>query len=386
MEHRMQEMSAGDKTYLIFCSACIMIQTKPALSHSDHHISDPRHTKHLVPLTLWSVFPCSYLCTGTSLVIFVTTSLGLTGPNIVFSSCALLVFKLILSGVNLRGIRVLHDTVTIICSVLDAVDYLHHGIVYRDLTYVCFPLSHLPPFTYLTHPRTSSTSSTDPVSDVVIVELGMQVYFPPLTSLYSSLHRAELPYSSPQVTHLSFGYVTPEVIRNADHRKLVHKYDRFHTHTQTKHKLIALSLHSLHHLCLPLRLSPIFVSTTPLPSLSKTLTPKWNFRVHTGTRFRSSRVLHPTSRLPQFTPASRCTGGFTWSFAYPYHYRRHVVPHRFLPHPPTRLNSQSNIRAANSLAYFVATTTSLSTQSNKWWHNQDLNLRVGTQAMLKEEW
>ena len=163
MEHRMQEMSAGDKTYLIFCSACIMIQTKPALSHSDHHISDPRHTKHLVPLTLWSVFPCSYLCTGTSLVIFVTTSLGLTGPNIVFSSCALLVFKLILSGVNLRGIRVLHDTVTIICSVLDAVDYLHHGIVHRDLTYVCFPLSHLPPFTYLTHPRTSSTSPTTPL-------------------------------------------------------------------------------------------------------------------------------------------------------------------------------------------------------------------------------
>jgi len=50
------------------------------------------------------------------------------------------------------------DAVTVIRSVLNVVDCLHHyDIVHRDLKYACFP-----PFTYLTDLRTSSTTPMIP--------------------------------------------------------------------------------------------------------------------------------------------------------------------------------------------------------------------------------
>ena len=81
---------------------------------------------------------------------------GLDHPNIVcLSSCALLVSQIIVSG-----LLVLHDAVTVL---LDAGDYLHHGIVHSDLMYARFPLSHSPPFTYLKDLRTSAITSTTPI-------------------------------------------------------------------------------------------------------------------------------------------------------------------------------------------------------------------------------
>ena len=176
----------------------------------------------------------------------------------------------------------------------------------------------------------------------------------------------------------SFGYVVPEVIKNTGRGVLAHRYDCFSTHTQMKHKLIALSPHSYHHLHSPLQLSLFLCQYYHYHCPVKRQLQ--NFRVHTGTRFRSSQVLHQMSPLPQFTPSSRFPGSLMQSLAYPYHHRRHAISHRPLPHFPTRLDSQSDIRAANRLSYFVVTTGGLSTSSSKGWHDQD-DLRVGNQAL-----
>ena len=105
---------------------------------------------------------------------------------------------------------------------------------------------------------TLQTWKNYPDSDIVIVSFGMQVHFPLLTPF----NREKLPHSpDKQLTSLvgSSSYVAPEVIKNTGYRescwRLVDRYDRFHTHTQTKHELIALSLHRHHHLRSPLQLS-----------------------------------------------------------------------------------------------------------------------------------
>ena len=130
---------------------------------------------------------------------------------------------------------------------------------------------------------------------------------------------------------------------------------------------------------------PVFLPTLPPPSPSKTPTPKANLKVRTRIRFGSSQVLHPTSRRPQFTPSSHHPGGLTWSLAYHYHHHRLAIPRRSLPHPQTKLDSQSSTRAANRSSYFSATASRSSTQRSGEWNNQDPKLRVVTQALSKEE-
>ena len=91
--------------------------------------------------------------------------------------------------------------------------------------------------------------------------------------------------------------------KNTGHGKLAHMYDCFYTHTQTKHKLIALSSQP----------SSLTFSSAAIPLLCQhshhhRAAERQNFGVRTGIRFQSSQVLHPTSHLPQFTPSSRCPG------------------------------------------------------------------------------
>lgn len=70
---------------------------------------------------------------------------------------------------------------------------------------------------------------------------------------------------------------------------------------------------------------------------------------------------------------------------YSYHHHRLAIPHRSPSHYQTKLDSQSGIRATNRSSYLAATASRLSMQSSKGWHNQDPDLRVGTQALLKGE-
>ena len=221
------------------------------------------------PLTTWSVYPRSYLCMSQPprhealfWWFFLTTSLGLRLACL--SSCALLVSQLILSGQVLWRLWVLHDAVTVI---LDAGDYLHHhGTVHRDLVYACFPLSHLTSLHLFERLENIRYHSNDLDNDIVIVDIGMQVHFPPVTSLCWSLHREKLLYPPDEkLTSLARSsiYAVREVIKNTGHQKLVHTFDRFDTHTWTKHKFIVISLHSHHHLRSPLRLSFDAENTTP---------------------------------------------------------------------------------------------------------------------------
>ena len=78
-----------------------------------------------------------------------------------------------------------HDT--IVCSVLNSVDYfLHHGIVH-------FPFSsfslHL-----LDRSKNILCRSSDPDSDIVIVDFGMQVHFPPSILLFIFSQRKPRPF------------------------------------------------------------------------------------------------------------------------------------------------------------------------------------------------
>jgi len=130
----------------------------------------------------------------------------------------------------------LHGVVTVIRSVLNAIDYLHHR-------------------------------------GIAIVGFGMQVHFPPLTFLCSK--RETFPFSG-RTTHSisgSFGYVVPEDIRNTGSGVLAHQYDCSPTHTQMKHKLTTLSAQPSSH-TLSSAAIPLFVPTPPLPLPSKTPTPK----------------------------------------------------------------------------------------------------------------
>jgi len=199
-------------------------------------------------------------------------------------------------------------------SVFNAIDYLHHrGIADRDLKYTWS-------LTYLTNPRTFSTSSTTPTWHRHCW-LWHASPFPTLCS-----KRETSPFSR-RTTHPisgSFGYVVPEVIKNTGRRVLAHQYDCFPTHTQMKHKLIILSPHSHNHLHSPLRLSLFLCQYHHYHCPVKRQLQ--NFRVHTGTRFRSSQVLHQMSPLPQLTPSSRFPGGLMRSLACPYHHRRHAIP------------------------------------------------------------
>jgi len=105
------------------------------------------------------------------------------------------------------------------------------------------------------------------------------IHFPPLTFLFSSFHRKTsciLPTGNSALLPALLATSSPKSSKTQPRRHLYHGYDCFHMHTQTKHKLIALSLHSHHQLCPPLRLSPIFVLTTPLPSLGRMSAPKLN--------------------------------------------------------------------------------------------------------------
>ena len=105
------------------------------------------------------------------------------------------------------------------------------------------------------------------------------IHFSPLTFLFSYFHRKTssiLPTGNSALLPALLATSSPKSSKIQPRQHLYHGYDCFHTHTQTKHKLIVLSLHSHHHLCSPLRLSPIFVSTTPLPSLSRMSAPKLN--------------------------------------------------------------------------------------------------------------
>ena len=82
-------------------------------------------------------------------------------------------------------------------------------------------------------------------------------------------------------------------------RHLVHRYDRFHTHTQMQYKLITLSLRSRDRLFLPLRLSPFLcwqLHYTKMP------TPKLNFRARSGTRFLTKSSLPYDVSPPSIHP------------------------------------------------------------------------------------
>ena len=251
----------------------------------------------------------------------------------------------------------------------------------RLLSSLSLPYLHL-----LDRPENILYSFNDPISDIVIVDFGMQVpiHFPPLIPFCSSLRREKLPHSphgkltSLLATSLPKSSEMP-VIGNWSTSMIAST----RIHRRNTSSWLSLSLHSHHHLCSLLQLSPFSCQHCHHHRPIERQPP--NLRVRTGTRFRSSQVLHPTSRLPQFTPSSRCPGGFMRSLAYPYYYRRHAIPHRRFPHSQTKLNSQSDIRAANRFSYFVATTSRLSMQSSKGWRDQDPELRVGTQALLKEE-
>ena len=128
----------------------------------------------------------------------------------------------------------------------------------RDFKYVCFPLPHPSSLHLLDRLENIPHFSNDSNSGIVIVNFP----FPPTLFAHLLTKKKILHSPNERLTSLasSFGYVFPGVVKKFRPRKtrvhLVHRYDHFHTHTQTKYKLIASSLRSHHSLRLPLQLSP----------------------------------------------------------------------------------------------------------------------------------
>ena len=58
---------------------------------------------------------------------------------------------------------------------------------------------------------------------------------------------------------------------------------------------------------------------------------------------------------------------------------------KFLSLPSDKTGVSKRIRGANRSSYFAATTSHFSTQTSKVWHDQDPDLRAGTEALSKEE-
>ena len=153
-----------------------------------------------------------------------------------------------------------HDTVTVIHSIPDAIDCLHHHcIVHRNHKHACFPPFHPPPLTYFTDPRISSAT---PMTCHRRLRHASPHPFPTLdppffSRLFTEQNSSILPTSN---CHRLFGLVAPKVVKKLQPRKicghLVHRYDRFQMHTKAKHKLITLSLYSHYHLHFPLRIPP----------------------------------------------------------------------------------------------------------------------------------
>ena len=118
-----------------------------------------------------------------------------------------------------KGKSTEHNAVSVIRSILDAIDYLHHhGILHRDLKHAFLSLD--PPFTYL---RTSSIAPKTPAVTLSLPTLACESPYPFLTPLLI-FHVAKLLHpSDEQLISLarSFYDVAPEVIKNTGHRKPV---------------------------------------------------------------------------------------------------------------------------------------------------------------------
>ena len=178
--------------------------------------------------------------------------------------------------------------------------------------------------------------------------------------------------------HRLFGYVAPKVIKNTgyrdSHRRLVDRYDRFHTHTQAKHKLITLSAQTSSPTLSTA--TPLFMPTVPLPSLSIISTPKSSFRVCTGLLFLImpsplSDVSPPS--IHSILPPSR---RLSPALGLPPSLWRHSQAVSFFPtlrqnwSPRTQWHSALTvIRAGNSSSYFAAS-------ASGGWYDLDPNPRV----------
>ena len=200
-----------------------------------------------------------------------------------------------------------------------------------------------------------------------------------LPTLCSTFHRAK-PLHSPddKLTSLtcSFGYVTPKSSRprkTCGH--LMYRYDRFHTHTQIKHKLTALSMHSHHHLR-SLWLYPFSCRQPHHPRPAKCRLQNRKPESALEPCFWPSQILDSTSCRPWSTPSSHqevlhdpwLTRTTTTTDTSP-----DVDPSPTLRHnwsPSVNWHSAlTGIKAANRFSYFsaaAAAASPLSTQRMEW--------------------
>jgi len=144
---------------------------------------------------------------------------------------------------------------TVIRSVFDAADCLHqHNIVHRDLKYTFLFLSLYPLF----RPENILYRSKDPDSDIVIADMCVRIHFlTPFAHLFTEQYPTPPTSSSSLSLALSATSHPKSSKALATENPSISGPQVLLLHTQTKHKLIALSLYSYPHLHSSLR-PPLF--------------------------------------------------------------------------------------------------------------------------------
>ena len=207
-----------------------------------------------------------------------------------------------------------HDAVTVICSVPDAVDCLHHlGIVHSNLKYACFPLSS-PSLHLLYRPENILCHSNDLSSSALTCKSSSISH--PWPPLFTEKNSPILPTSN---SHLSPTLLTscPQSCKkkNTSHGKRVGIWCTGMIASRRIHKQNTSSLLSLCTAIVTYGYLSFF-PTIPSPLPRKAPTSKSSLRSHTGTRFLINPSLLSGVSPPSITPSSHRPGGFTRPLAY----------------------------------------------------------------------
>ena len=173
---------------------------------------------------------------------------------------------------------------------------------------------------------------------------------------------------------------------------LVDRYDRFHTHTQTKRRLIALFLCTTIITYVPLYGYSPFRADNATALAQQNTDPEIEFQ-SSYSNLISDEAKSFVRRLAALNLLHCRTQRFYVTLSYPHPtITTTTTPRRPLPrrHNWSRAkwySALTGIRAANNLSYFAATAAASgsSTQSSDGWNRQDPSPRVVTQALSKEE-
>ena len=263
------------------------------------------------------------------------------------------------------------------------------------------PLSHPPSLHLLDRPDNIFYHYNDSDSDIDIVYFGISVLHPFyrfFAHLFTAQNFSILPMNNSPLSSLSpapLATSPPKSSRTPARKNLwtlVDKYDRFHTHTQTKRRLIALFLCTTIITYVPLYGYSPFRADNATALAQQNTDPEIEFQ-SSYSNLISDEAKSFVRRLAALNLLHCRTQRFYVTLSYPHPtITTTTTPRRPLPrrHNWSRAkwySALTGIRAANNLSYFAATAAASgsSTQSSDGWNRQDPSPRVVTQALSKEE-